>query len=47
MSELATLQTHLRKKNMGAKACIFVARRLGRVCLGNQFSFISAIEVGD
>jgi hypothetical protein len=29
------------------EACLFVATRLGHVCAGNQFSFISAIEPGE
>jgi hypothetical protein len=29
------------------EACLFAATRLGHVCLGNQFSFILAIEPRD
>jgi hypothetical protein len=29
------------------KHAFFVATRLGYVCAGNQFSFTSAIELGD
>jgi hypothetical protein len=29
------------------EACLFAATRLGHVCEGNQFSFISAIDPGD
>jgi hypothetical protein len=43
---------HLRKKcerrgDSLCEACVFAATRLGHVCVGNQFSFISAIESGD
>jgi hypothetical protein len=29
------------------EACFFAATRLRHVCAGNQFSFISSIELGD
>jgi hypothetical protein len=56
ISEIGTLQrwfkAHLRKKyerrgDSLCEACLFVATRLRHVCVGNQFSFISANEPGD
>jgi hypothetical protein len=55
ISEIGTLQwwfkAHLKKceRRGGSlcEACLFAATRLGHVCAGNQFSFISAIEPGD
>jgi hypothetical protein len=56
-TEIGTLQqqfkAHLRKKiferrgDSFCEACLFAATRLGHVCAGNQFFFISAIEPGD
>jgi hypothetical protein len=44
---------HLRKKYVSEEETPFVKhaflqqRRLGHICAGNQFSFTSAIELGD
>jgi hypothetical protein len=46
-------KAHLRKKicewrwDALCEACLFAVTRLGHVCVGNQFSFISAIEPRD
>jgi hypothetical protein len=53
--EIGTLQRHkadLRKKYVSeeetiCEACLFAATRLGHVCVGNKFSFISVIEPGN
>jgi hypothetical protein len=56
ISEIGTLQrwfkAHLRKKyewrgDSLCEACLFEATRLGHVCVGDKFSFISAIKPGD
>jgi hypothetical protein len=36
-----------RRGDFLCEARLFVATRLGHVCAGNQFSFISTIEPGD